>query len=99
VLDRARVFVGSFNFDARSVRLNTELGFLVENAGLETEFAQQFDALVDERAYRVERVDGRLQWSTRQGGQVLRFDSEPHAGLWRRLVVRLLSFLPIDGLL
>jgi putative cardiolipin synthase len=99
VLDRARLFVGSFNFDPRSVRLNTELGFLIENAPLATEFAQQFDALVGTRAYRVERVDGGLRWSTLQDGQVARFDSDPHAGPWRRLVVRFLALLPIDGLL
>lgn len=99
ILDRTRVFVGSFNFDPRSLRLNTELGFLVENAGLASEFAQQFDALVDERAYRLQQAGGKLQWSTRQDGQVLRFDTEPHAGFWRRLAVRLLALLPIDGLL
>lgn len=31
VVDRARVFVGSFNFDPRSARLNTELGFVIES--------------------------------------------------------------------
>ncbi len=30
-VDGARVFIGSFNFDPRSVRLNCEMGFLIES--------------------------------------------------------------------
>src|SRR5207237_10119815 len=33
-VDRTRLFVGSFNFDPRSARLNTELGFVIERAAL-----------------------------------------------------------------
>lgn len=99
VLDRARVFVGSFNFDPRSVRLNTELGFVVESAPLAAQLAKRFDQLVEDRAYRVELVDGRLRWSTQSDGQRIVFDREPHAGFWRRLAVRVLSMLPIEGLL
>ena len=41
----------------------------------------------------------RLERVTREGGKELRFDSEPEASLWKRVMVRVLSWLPIDGLL
>lgn len=34
VIDHDRVFVGSFNFDPRSVLLNCEMGFLVKSPAL-----------------------------------------------------------------
>lgn len=30
-VDDARIFIGSFNFDPRSARLNTEMGFVIES--------------------------------------------------------------------
>ncbi|MGA7393937.1 MAG: hypothetical protein WBL40_00230 [Terrimicrobiaceae bacterium] len=52
-----------------------------------------------EVSYRVEFVGKRLGWVTREGGKELRFDSEPEASLWKRVRVRVLSRLPIEGLL
>jgi hypothetical protein len=36
---------------------------------------------------------------TREGGKEVRFDSEPEASLSKRIKVRVLSWLPIEGLL
>ena len=38
-------------------------------------------------------------WVTREGGKEVRFDSEPGASLGKRIKVRVLSWLPIEGLL
>ena len=34
VIDNATVFIGTFNFDPRSQKLNTEVGVIVQDAGL-----------------------------------------------------------------
>jgi cardiolipin synthase C len=50
-------------------------------------------------AYRVELESNHLVWVTREGGKEIRFDSEPGASFWKRCKVRVLSWLPIEGLL
>ena len=40
-----------------------------------------------------------LEWVTSEGGKQVRFTSEPEVGLGRRIKVRVLSWLPIEGLL
>jgi putative cardiolipin synthase len=98
-VDRRLLFVGSFNFDPRSARLNTELGFVIHSPVLAARVADGFAERVQTRAYSVRLVDGELQW-LEQGAQGQRlYTQEPHAGFWRRLAVRLLSLLPIEGLL
>ena len=36
---------------------------------------------------------------TREGDKEVRYDSEPEAGLWKRIKVQVLSWLPIEWLL
>lgn len=95
-VDRARAFVGSFNFDPRSARLNTEMGFVIDSPRLAQAIATVFVERIPDRAYRVSLTEaGALQWSS--DGQ--RFDDEPGAGWGKRLLVWLLEQLPIEWLL
>jgi cardiolipin synthase C len=100
-IDDESLFVGSFNFDPRSVRLNTEMGVVVENRAMAQELGAFFDSGLVQRAYQVRlSADGRhLEWvdTTPAGTRVL--DTEPGASLWRRALVKMLSVLPVDWLL
>jgi cardiolipin synthase C len=100
-IDDTRLFVGSFNFDPRSVRLNTEMGVVIQNRAMAQELAAYFDTGLVQRAYQVRlAADGHaLEWldTTPQGTQVLH--TEPGAGVLRRALVKILSVLPIDWLL
>jgi putative cardiolipin synthase len=98
-VDRTHLFVGSFNFDPRSARLNTELGFVLESPVLASRAAQQFATDIPARSYRLQLVGGALQWSQPGPDGPLVWTSEPHADLWLRLQVWLASLLPIEGLL
>ena len=95
----ARVFVGSFNFDPRSARLNTEMGFVIDSPTLARRLADAFDERVPDNAYEV-RLDeaGALQWIQRQGHPPV-LHSEPGAGALKRALIWLLSLLPIEWLL
>lgn len=100
-LDGQRVFVGSFNFDPRSARLNTELGFMIESPTLAREINQAFDELVPLQSYRV-RVGpkGNLQWvALRPDGTEEVFDHEPGTNPWQRGTMWFLAHLPIEPLL
>ena len=99
-IDRSRLFVGSFNFDPRSARLNTELGFVIESPVLAGSLADVFADGVPERAYRVRLgAMAKIRWTEMRDGRELVHDREPGAGLGLRLVVTVLSWLPIEWLL
>ena len=99
-VDGRRVFVGSFNFDPRSAKLNTELGFVIDSPALAQQIERTFETRVPEDAYEVHLTDkGQLYWVERRGGQLIRYDTEPGTSFWLRLFVQFLSFLPIDSLL
>jgi putative cardiolipin synthase len=95
-VDGARIFVGSFNFDPRSARLNTEMGVLIESRALASKLASTLDAALPRDAYEVRLgQDGELQWASE--GQL--FSAEPDTGFFRSLWIGFLSLLPIEWLL
>src|SRR5205085_3800773 len=61
-VDRSRVFVGSFNFDPRSARLNTEMGFVVESEPLASSLAEALDRDLARVAYEVRLNGDSLEW-------------------------------------
>jgi len=100
-VDRARIFVGSFNFDLRSALLNTEMGLVIDSPSLAQQMADGFDRTVPLLAYEVVLgPDGKsLQWIERTPTGEKRHDTEPGTGFFKRLGVGVLSVLPIDWLL
>jgi putative cardiolipin synthase len=100
-VDRQRLFVGSFNLDPRSSRLNTEMGVVLESPRLATQLAQAFDNELPRNAYEVRLSgDGQgLEWIERTDAGEVRYSSPPQAGPLRRLWIGFLSILPIEWLL
>lgn len=100
-VDAQRVFVGSFNFDPRSAKLNTELGFVIDSPKLAGEISEMFATVIPERAYQVHlSKNGRTYWTERSAsGEIIRYDREPNTSFWLRASVWLLSKLPIEWLL
>jgi putative cardiolipin synthase len=99
-VDRSWVFIGSFNFDPRSAKLNTEMGFVIDSPALAQRIAAAFDSSIPANAYEVRLSDtGELFWVERRGGQLVRHDTEPGTSFWQRAGVWFLSLLPIEWLL
>ena len=99
-VDDARVFIGSFNFDPRSAKLNTEMGFVIESPPLAREIDAAFRDRVPTDAYEVRLSDGgQLYWVERRGEKPLRHEQEPGTNRWKRAWIRFLSVLPIEWLL
>ena len=99
-VDGERVFVGSFNFDPRSARLNTEMGLVIASPELARQVAAAFDADIPRQSWEVRLAeDGSLYWIERTPSGEKRYDSEPGVSLLKRLGVGILSLLPIEGLL
>ena len=95
VVDGARGFVGSFNFDPRSAQLNTEMGVVFDHPALAAEVKRLFDhGTRPEAAWRV-TLDGlALRW---HGADERVWTHEPEAGRGLRALVWLLSWLPIES--
>jgi putative cardiolipin synthase len=104
VFDRTKLFIGSMNFDQRSMHLNTEIGLIIDSPELAQQVAARFNAMVQPtNAYQlVLHANDRsgtesLVWRTQEGGQTVQYDIEPARNAWQRLGVRLLSFLPWEN--
>jgi len=98
-VDRSRIFIGSFNFDPRSARLNTEMGVVLESARLAALLSEAFDRDIPTVAYEVRLAGDKLQWVEGAGAGEVTHESEPGAGMLKRLWIDFLSILPIEWLL
>jgi putative cardiolipin synthase len=99
-IDCARVFVGSFNLDARSASLNTEMGLVIESPELAAQIAAAFAEEIPGRSYRVSlNRKSRLRWTEQHENGTRVYTSEPGTTWLKRLAVRLMALLPIDWLL
>lgn len=102
VFDRRRLFVGSWNYDQRSLRINTEIGLLIDSPELASQVALRFEAMVrPQEAYKVVLMqDGngkpRLVWDTEIDHNKVELAREPSRGWWQRQRVRLLALLPLQ---
>jgi len=95
-VDRSRIFVGSFNFDPRSARLNTEMGVVLDSPRLAARLTEALDRDLAGNAYEVRLApNGALEWNDRDA----RYDTEPGAGVLKRLWIGFLALLPIEWLL
>ena len=101
-MDRQRAFVGSFNVDPRSIHLNTEMGLIVESPALASAIADGMDRQLGYQAYELRLGESdRIEWieRLRDRDDAVVHLTEPRASLWRRLLVAVLSALPIEWLL
>lgn len=99
-VDGQRLFVGSFNFDPRSMHLNTELGFVIESPTLAADVSNAFLTDIPANAYEVVLAeDGRLNWLERTPDGVGVHTDEPGTNGWQRAAISLLSRMPIEWLL
>ena len=98
--DRQKLFVGSFNFDPRSMHLNTELGFVIESPALAASVADVFADHVPLMAYEVILAgDGSLNWIERGPDGEKVHAREPGTSRLQRLGIQMLSRLPIEWML
>src|SRR5699024_3650994 len=99
-VDDKRMFVGSFNFDPRSARLNTEMGLLIDSPALAGLLSDSFADSMPRHAYSV-HLDkrGRLYWVEQGSDGPVTHRREPHASLRQRAAVAVLARLPIEWLL
>ena len=88
--DKQIMFIGSFNFDQRSLHINNEIGLLFEQPDLVGPNRDELEQKIRRHAFKVElhsEADGRetLRWRGFENGQEVVFHSEPYASFVRKL--------------
>ena len=106
VLDRQRVFVGSMNFDHRSLRLNTEIGVLIDSPEIARQVAQRFETLAKPANSYIPQLGPadafglrHLTWRTEEKGKIVVLQTEPMGDILRGVQASVLTLLPLDDLL
>lgn len=105
VVDRQRVFVGSMNFDRRSLRINTEIGLIIDSPQLARDVARRFEVITQpSNSYQLmleatgTADPGPLRWLSTDQGRAVQYDSEPGVDAVKRSFIDMLSLLPLDEL-
>ncbi len=94
-----QIYIGSFNFDPRSAELNTESGFVIDSPAMAEAVDKMFIERVPQTAYQVKLDEnGKLYW-LEQGDTPVIHRHDPGAGWFKRAMVKVLSWLPIEWLL
>jgi putative cardiolipin synthase len=106
ILDRRRVFIGSMNFDRRSMHLNTEVGVLIESPDIARQTLARFDTIAQPANCYIPTLISQevlatpiLVWRTQEDGKMVESSVEPMGDLLRGVSAELLTLLPIDDLL
>ena len=93
-LDGERTFVGSFNLDPRSARLNTEMGAFVRHPELVAQIDAEHRRLTEpDRSYRVWLKGRKMLWTDDETTT----PHEPEAPLGRRMLARVVEWLPVEA--
>ena len=83
ILDKQKVFIGSFNFDPRSVFWNTEVGVLVDSPELAGYVRQAaLEGMAPAMSYQARLENGEVVWFTEDDGRQHTLRKEP-GGKWR----------------
>ncbi len=100
LVDRSRLFVGSFNLDQRSFFLNSEMGLIIDSPAVSRQVAEGLDRELALEAYEVRlNPAGRLVWIERTPEGEQEHRTEPNASLWRRFLSWMLHWLPVEWML
>lgn len=94
-IDRRQVFIGSLNLDPRSIKINAEMGLLIDSEAMVGSLAQGADERVATLTYRVRENDkGQLEWHGRINNRDVIETKEPLTGWWRRFKAWFMKIAP-----
>jgi len=101
-IDERLVFIGSLNFDPRSVVQNTEIGVVIKSEELASTLTSRFDNNIEQVAFRLELVKDdtgveRITWTGYVDGEKKVLTRDPYTSFWQRFVVGFLRLMPIES--
>lgn len=98
-IDDQFLFVGSFNWDPRSVNINTEMGILIESEYLTRSTSEAIRQAQIEETFAVQlQEDDRITWTqTNPDGTQIVYYNEPTGSIWDKMVAGFYALLPIGS--
>ena len=98
IVDRSTIFIGSLNFDPRSIDINTEMGLFIESGKTGGQFFEMVRDSLSEVCYRVTLDDsGDLEWTHEANSEAEILTKEPLSSFGRRFTAGFYGLLPIEN--
>ncbi|NVK32473.1 MAG: phospholipase D family protein [Gammaproteobacteria bacterium] len=100
-IDSQTVFIGSFNFDPRSVYLNCEMGFVIDSPAMAKLTASLFDENLQYGSYQPSLTpDRQMIWleSVKDSSNLI-YQQEPNASWFDQVALVIIGLLPVEWLL
>jgi putative cardiolipin synthase len=95
VVDRKKVFIGSFNWNQRSINLDTELGVIIHSPKIATELVERVNTAIPTASFEVFLNDkNQLRWRGYDNGQETILTKEPQTSSWHRFSAWFLRIVP-----
>ncbi len=93
VIDQKTVFIGSMNMDARSARINSELGLVIRSADIARQVTSLLDDISADGSYKLQLIDhtDQIQWSSGEAGSEQTWYSDPETTRLQRFTLKLLA--------
>ena len=98
IIDESKGFIGSFNLDPRSARLNTEMGVFFESPEIAEELMKSYkNVITSDVSYEVILRDQKMIWLDGSNGESKEWDQDPETGWIKRAIVKIVSWLPVES--
>ncbi|MVV47908.1 phospholipase D family protein [Pseudomonas sp. PB120] len=99
IFDQQKSFIGSFNFDPRSVLWNTEVGVLVDSPELAKHVRElALEGMAPSLSYQAKLEQGHIVWVTEDDGKMHTLTREP-GSWWRRFNAWLSTTVGLERML
>jgi len=94
-VDRKSLFIGSFNWNQRSMNQDTESGVIIHSPDMATSFVDGLSEWMPEVSFKLSLDDSNnIVWTTIENGQEVSIDKEPQTGAWKRFTAWFLRIAP-----
>lgn len=98
IIDDTKGFIGSFNLDPRSARLNTEMGVFFESPEIFAELIKKYKGVIsDDVSYEVILRDDQMIWKDGSDGEYKEWKKDPETSWMTRAFVKVVSWLPVES--
>jgi putative cardiolipin synthase len=98
IVDCKDLFIGSFNWDPRSLNINTELGVVIKSEELATDICDNGNDGLSLKTYEVFLNEkGKVRWRDNSGPEPVVYDKEPDSGFWRRFSAGFWRIMPVKS--
>lgn len=98
IIDGTKGFIGSFNLDPRSARLNTEMGVFFESPEIAQQLMKRYESVITPSvSYEVTLRNNQMIWLDESKGEIKEWDKDPETSWLTRMIVKVVSWLPIES--